>query len=121
MWLIGILGLLFFSACGRTEKVNTVDGLNSLSYAYHYRNLDSVSAMARRALLLSEKYPSGKGEAYNNIAFVNIARMEYEQARMYLDSVELSTDNCLLPMFRICGCVSVSRRIRPFMIIKNEP
>ena len=93
MWLIGILGLLFFSACGRTEKVNTVDGLNSLSYAYHYRNLDSVSCMARRALLLSEKYPSGKGEAYNNIAFVNIARMEYEQARMYLDSVELSTDN----------------------------
>ncbi len=40
-------------------------------------------------------YKSGKAEAYNNLAFVHIARMEYDKAEEMLDSVYLSTDNQL--------------------------
>ncbi len=38
-------------------------------------------------------YKSGRAEAYNNLAFVHIARMEYDKAATLLDSVYLSTDN----------------------------
>ena len=91
--LLCILGLLFFSACSSYDDTDAVDKLNCLSYAYHYRNLDSVSTYAQKALSLSANYPTGKAEAYNNLAFVCIAKMEYETAGLYLDSVESSTDN----------------------------
>ena len=93
MWLIVILGLFCFSACSNSGQADLVDKLNSLSYSFHYRNLDSVSTYAARALSASGRYSSGKAEAYNNLAFVDIARMEYRSARLRLDSVCLSSDN----------------------------
>lgn len=92
MWLIGILSLLFFSACSSHDN-GRVDELNSLSYAYHYRSLDSVSKYAHEAFRLSNGYSSGKAEAYNNLAFVHIAKMQYPEAYSCLDSVSLFTDN----------------------------
>lgn len=92
MWLVVILNLLLFSACSSHDS-GRVDELNSLSYAYHYRSLDSVSGLARRALALSDGYSTGKAEAYNNLAFVYIARMQYPQAYACLDSVSMFTDN----------------------------
>lgn len=93
MWLVGILSLLFFSACSYSNDSGRVDELNSLSYAYHYRCLDSVSKYAHEAFLLSGDYSSGKAEAYNNLAFVHIARMQYPEAYSCLDSVSQFTDN----------------------------
>ena len=93
IWLIAVLGLFLFSACSHYENDGKVDKLNSLSYAYHYVSLDSVEALAGRALALAADYPSGKAEAYNNLAFVDIAKMEYEEAYLLLDSVGLVTDN----------------------------
>lgn len=72
-----------------------VNRLNEISYAYHYRNLDSTELYARKALRLSSDYPSGKAEALNNLAFVNIARMNYKLATKQLDSISLITDNQL--------------------------
>lgn len=88
-----ILGLLFFSACCRSHGDAEVDKLNGKSYAFHYRNLDSVDVYARKALSASADYPSGKAEAYNNLAFACIAKMDYRQAYALLDSVEHVTDN----------------------------
>ena len=90
--LIGILSLFFFSACSSTFD-ERVDGLNSLSYAFHYRNLDSVRVYADSALALSDGYPAGKAEAYNNLAFAAIARMEYDAAYALLSDAVQATDN----------------------------
>lgn len=89
-----LLGLFLFSACAPSGDAGA-DRLNTLSYAYHYRNLDSVRSFALRALALSGSYPTGKAEAYNNLAFADIAAMDYAMARARLDSVALLTDNQL--------------------------
>lgn len=92
--LIGILGLLF-SACSSDNDNSEADRLNTMSYAFHYRDIDSASFFAKKALALSADYPAGKAEAYNNLAFSFIVRMDYKEAYRLLDSVVLSTDNQL--------------------------
>ena len=87
-----MIALFFFSACSPSHK-GEVDELNSLSYAYHYRNLDSAKVLAHRALRLADDYPAGYAEAHNNLAFVAIAKMDYEQARRHLVEVEQRSDN----------------------------
>ncbi len=87
-----MVAMLFFSACTPSHK-EVVDELNSLSYAFHYRNLDSTKVLAERALRFSEDYPAGYAEACNNLAFVSIAKMNYKQAKRWLDSVEERSDN----------------------------
>ena len=76
-----------------------MDKLNVVSYAYHYRSLDSTEHYARKALaLLAEqdnRYHSGHAEALNNLAFVSMARMNYDVAQRQLDSVPMVTDNQL--------------------------
>lgn len=89
---LGLMALLFFSACTPAHK-EEVDRLNSLSYAFHYRNLDSTKVLAQRALQLAGDYDDGYAEACNNLAFVSIARLDYEQARKWLQLVEQSSDN----------------------------
>ena len=70
-----------------------MDELNTLSYAYHYRNLDSTEACASRAYALAAHYGSGRAEALNNLAFVSIARMDYDGAGRYLEEASAATDN----------------------------
>lgn len=89
---IAIVGLLFFSACSNVGN-RAVDGLNEYSYAFHYKNLDSTEFYAQKAYGLSESYDKGKAEALNNLAFVAIARMDYEKANVLLDSIIDNTDN----------------------------
>lgn len=93
--LVGVLSLFFFSACSSKTDEATVDRLNEVAYSFHYRNLDSTACYARRALSLSSRYSAGKAEAYNNLAFACIAKMNYKKADELLDSVGLSTDNQL--------------------------
>ena len=87
-----MVALLFFSACSPSHK-DEVDELNQLSYAYHYRNLDSTKALALRALRLSDDYPAGYAEAHNNLAFVAMAKMDYATAKKHLAEVERRSDN----------------------------
>ena len=87
-----VVATLFLSACSPANKAR-VDELNEQSYAYHYRNLDSTKVLAERALKLSEDYPSGRAEAYNNLAFVCIAKMDYKGAKRWLRKVEEESDN----------------------------
>lgn len=94
MWTIAALSLLFFSACTSKHRTD-VDRLNTQSYAFHYKSLDSTEHYARQALTLASSYDDGQAEAYNNLAFVSIGRMEYSQAAALLDSVAQTTDNQL--------------------------
>lgn len=87
-----MVAMLLFSACSPSHK-GEVDRLNSQSYAFHYRNLDSVKVFADRALSLSNDYPAGYAEACNNLAFVATAKMDYKKAKQWLDRVEDQSDN----------------------------
>lgn len=70
-----------------------MDKLNSLSYAYHYRSLDSVEHYARKAYALAEGYNDGRAEAINNLAFVSTILMQYDEACRLLDTIPDITDN----------------------------
>ena len=98
MWLRHALNslvtILIFSACSPSDR-QQVDKLNSLSYAYHYRNVDSVDHYARLALSLSDYYADGRAEALNNLAFVSTVSMQYDEAQRLLDSIPSITDNQL--------------------------
>ena len=96
MWLRHALSSLFtiliISACSPSDR-QQVDKLNSLSYAYHYRSLDSVEYYAREAYRLADGYSDGRAEALNNLAFVSTIRMRYDEAGRLLDSIANITDN----------------------------
>ena len=83
---------LLFSAC-HVPNQETVDKLNALSYYYHYKNLDSTAFYATQALKEANGYPAGKAEALNNLAFVNIMKMNYKDAYKQTDSIRQITDN----------------------------
>ena len=87
-----MVATVVFSACSPSHK-GEVDELNSLSYAYHYRNLDSTRVLALRALALSDDYDEGFAEACNNLAFVDMAKMNYVGAKKWLDKVAETSDN----------------------------
>lgn len=80
-------------ACSDTCNRAEVDRLNDVSYSYHYRNLDSTRVYAKRALELSQNYDDGRAEALNNLAFVEMARMNYARAFTILTSIPEQTDN----------------------------
>lgn len=84
--------LLLISACSPSDKA-AVDKLNSLSYACHYRDVDSTEIYAKRALALSGNYESGRAEALNNLAFAAIVRMDYPKAEGLLNEAISMTDN----------------------------
>lgn len=67
-----------------------VDHWNDTAYGWHYRDLDSTEHYARKALEAADDYDDGRAEAYNNLAFVSIAKMNYALAKKQLDSVNVS-------------------------------
>ena len=83
--------LLFFSACHSSDKEQT-DKLNDKAYAFHYRNLDSVSVYAEQAFTLADG-GDGAAEAINNKAFVALMHMEYDVADSLLTQLAHHTDN----------------------------
>ena len=77
--------------------------MNDISYSFHYRNLDSTKYYADKALNLSEDYDNGYAEALNNLAFVSIVKMNYDNAYKLLNAVLKATDN----QFELLGRHSV--------------
>ena len=95
MWqklALNISLLILISACSPSDKA-AVDKLNSLSYACHYRDIDSTEIYARRAYDQSVNYDDGRAEALNNLAFVSIVRMDYSKAEQQLNDAISLTDN----------------------------
>ena len=87
-----LLTLIIFSACSSPDR-QVVDKLNSLSYACHYRDIDSTEIYAQQAYDAAEGYAAGRAEALNNMAFVSMVRMHYDQAEQQLDEALSITDN----------------------------
>ena len=82
-----------FCVCGCQEHHGEVDRLNELSYDYHYRNLDSTRVYAERALRKADGYDAGRAEALNNLAFVSMARMDYDRVTALIGQLNHVTDN----------------------------
>ena len=124
LWLF-IISTILLSACSRPDR-QAVDKLNSQSYAYHYRNIDSTEALARRSFELAENYPAGRAEALNNMAFVNIVRMRYDEAERQLDEAIETTDNQLqqlisyVQQMRLCQRRSRNREFHEFREMANR-
>lgn len=113
--MIGILSLLFFSACSPNDRLE-VDELNEWSYAYHYISLDSTQSYARRAYSLAgDSYDAGKAEALNNLAFVEIAKMRYDIADSLLRQTIEASENQVemlvaeVQLMRLCQRMSANR------------
>ena len=117
-WLF-ILSTILFSACSHLDR-QTVDKLNSLSYAYHYKDIDSTKHFARQAYDLSADYHAGRAEALNNLAFVHIVKMEYDEAERLLDEVTEITDNQIqifiayIQQMRLCQRRSSNREFHEY-------
>ena len=94
MGAICLWSLFLCLACSPRHKTEA-DKLNKISYAFRYKNLDSTNYYARQALAVSASYSNGRATAINNIAFVNIAKMDYPTAEKQLDSIYSLTDNQL--------------------------
>ncbi len=95
MWLrlaLNLAVVILISACSPSDKA-AVDMLNSLSYACHYRNVDSIAHYAQQAYDLSKNYADGKAEALNHLAFVSMVRMDYVRAEQQLREAISLTDN----------------------------
>jgi signal transduction histidine kinase len=103
-----------------------VDKLNDQSYAYHYRDIDSTEAFARKALQRSDGYSAGKAEALNNLAFVHIVRMEYDEAEQLLRECIETTDNqiqqliAFVQQMRLCQRRSRNREFHEFRELADK-
>ena len=117
-WLF-ILSLILFSACSRPDR-DAVDKLNTLSYSSHYRNIDSAQSYALRAYQQSEGYKDGRAEACNNLAFVYIIRMQYDEAERLLEEALETSDNqvermvAYVQQMRLCQRRSRNREFHEF-------
>ena len=107
--------LIFFCSC-QYEQKSTVDRLNALSYAYHYRNIDSTAHYARQALKLASDYKDGRAEALTHLAFVSLVSMNYAEADSLLAEAIALTDNqidllvCYVQQMRLCQRRSENRQ-----------
>ena len=91
MLALAVLLPVLYSCSGKKQE--RIDQLNGQSYAWHYRNLDSAEVYARWAVKEADNKGDGAAEAYNNLAFVDIARMKYRNAWRLLKQVPELTDN----------------------------
>ena len=103
-----------------------MDKLNSQSYAYHYRDIDSALYYSSRAYDLSKGYSEGRAEACNNQAFVRIVLMQYDQAERLLDEVLETSDNqvermvAYVQQMRLCQRRSRNREFHEYRQLADE-
>ncbi len=114
-WFAAALGLIGLSACGHLQRED-VDKLNTMSYAYHYADLDSVLHYAQLAYdKAATDYDAGRAEALNNMAFADMAQMNYDAAEEKLEEAEQTTDNqveklvAYVQRMRLCQRMSANR------------
>ena len=123
-WLF-IISTIILSACSSTDR-QAVDKLNEQSYAYHYRNIDSTESYARRAAKLAEGYHAGRAEALNNLAFVHIVRMEYDEAERLLNEVVETTNHqvqqliAYVQQMRLCQRRSRNREFHDYRELADK-
>lgn len=119
------MGFFFLLSCSPTDR-QTADKLNSLSYAYHYCSLDSTEYYAQQVLSKASSFADGKAEALNNLAFVRIAQMRYEEAEQLLNQIPDITDNQIellvsyIQQMRLCQRRSHNRDFYDYRELANN-
>ena len=124
---LGLLTVMFAVllclSCGNKQKSAAADRLNSMSYACHYRDLKLTRQYALQALdsARAAGYNAGIAEAYNNLAFVSIAKMNYTRAEEFLRYAISVSDNLLeqlvanVQMMRLCQRQSSNKDFYSYM------
>lgn len=119
--------LALIASCGKSaeERVSAscADSLNSQSYRWRYRSLDSAGRCAREALRLATQagYADGRTEALCHLGFVELMRMDYGAAHSRLLQVRQSSRNELLKLMadvqlmRICQRRSQNKDFYDYM------
>ncbi len=108
LWFLFVALSALACGCGRKASDAEVDSLNDKAYRFHYVSLDSTAAYASAALEACDCYPAGASEALNNLAFADIAAMDYASAEARLGEALSMTDNQLelfvanVQMMRLC-------------------
>ena len=116
--LILLWNLFVFSACTQKDR-GKADRLNDLAYAFHYSNLDSTLHYADSVLKLDIE-DARRAEALNNMAFVDIMRMDYGRADSILKTISSLTDNQVelliadIQQMRLCQRMSRNREFYDF-------
>ncbi|MGM9734459.1 MAG: DUF5112 domain-containing protein [Prevotella sp.] len=111
--LVVLWSLFVFSACTQRDR-GKADRLNDMAYVSHYSNLDSTLHYADSVLKLDID-DARRAEALNNIAFVDIMRMDYERADSILNTISSLTDNQVellvadIQQMRLCQRMSRNR------------
>lgn len=99
----------------RGRKRQLVDSLNDLSYDYCYRQLDSASVYAHKAVKYAQDYNTGLCEALNNLMYVSYHRMNYEEGYKYYRTIQETTKNQIqlliseVNMMKLCQQTSENR------------
>lgn len=121
--LLAVCALACMACGGRSDGNETVDRLNGLSYAAHYRSLPMTRQYALQALdsAVAAGYDDGIAEAYNNLAFVCIAKMNYRRAEEFLRYAISVTDNQVeqlvanVQLMRLCQRQSANKDFYAYM------
>jgi signal transduction histidine kinase len=119
------VGFFLFLSCSPADR-QAADRLNSLSYAYHYSSLDSTEHYAQQVMRMSALCADGKAEALNNLAFVRIAQMRYEEAEQLLSQIPDITDNQIellvsyIQQMRLCQRRSHNRDFYDYRELANN-
>lgn len=109
-WLVSLfLYIALFSLYGCNKGGDSVaETLNGESYRFHYVSLDSTEHYALAAMSAADAVGDDIAESYNNLAFADIAKMNYAHAKTLLDSVFVLTGNNLeylvanVQLMRLC-------------------
>ena len=116
--MILLWNLFVFSACTQKDR-GKADRLNDLAYVSHYSNLDSTLHYADSVLKLDID-DARRAEALNNMAFVDIMRMDYGRADSILKTISSLTDNQVelliadIQQMRLCQRMSRNREFYDF-------
>ncbi len=103
------------AACSQGDD-NMAEMLNSKAYDFHYRNLDSTQYYAQQVLTVPDASDITRAEAFNHLAFVQLARMNYLQARHLLDTIPLVTQDHIellvadVQLMRLCQRCSENKQ-----------
>ena len=93
--------LLAFVLCGSCNKNRTgasreaVDSLNERSFAFRYRQIDSVADLAQQAYeqALQSEYTDGQAEALNNLMFERFQQMDFDSVMRLATRIEAMETN----------------------------
>lgn len=106
--LLSLITVVLCLSCGGNRVDEEVEKYNDSAYHYHYISLEKTQRFASLAYDKSSARSDGRMEALNNLAFVDLMKMNYKGAEEHLMEVLSSTDNQFerlvanVQMMRLC-------------------